>query len=92
MSDFLEPRNIQIDFFLDGKKYAMRHSVHVPSIGDEVRFRGIAYEVVYRIWIYDEQYPRVALQMTKVKAVNSDRPRRTKLSPAPPPAQPEAGE
>ena len=58
---------IHIDFFLDDGHHAMRYSTHVPVIGDEVRFNGIAYMVVYRIWLYDEAKPRVALRIEKVK-------------------------
>lgn len=62
-----EIEKISIGFFLeDGSQYANRHSIHVPAIGDEVRFKNVVYKIGYRIWIYDEKYPRVALQMEKV--------------------------
>ena len=70
MTDFLDPRiaeKIQVDYFVGGKKYAMRQSVHVPAIGDEVRFHNVAYKVVYRIWIYDEDKPRAALKLERVE-------------------------
>ena len=58
---------IRIDFWINNQvPFAMRSSIHVPAIGDEVRFDGGAYKVVYRIWIYDEKYPRVALNIKKV--------------------------
>jgi uncharacterized protein (UPF0218 family) len=70
MTDYLDPRiaeKIRVDFFINGKKYAMRQSAHVPTIGDEVRFHNIAYKVVYRIWIYDEKEPRAALEIEQVQ-------------------------
>lgn len=59
---------IYVDYYLEnGEKYAHLYEKHIPCIGDEVRFRGIAYKVYYRIWIYDEKQLRVAIQMKEVK-------------------------
>lgn len=58
---------IQVDFYCENKKYAERYLYHVPIIGDEVRFKGVAYKVVYRIWTYDEDFPRVAMSIKKVE-------------------------
>ena len=61
------PVEIQIDFYFEGKRHAQRYGTHVPIIGDEVRFNNVAYKIEYRIWIYDEEYSRVALEMKQVK-------------------------
>lgn len=63
------PVDIQIDFYADGALFARRLGAHVPVIDDEIRFNGTAYRVDYRIWIYDEEYPRVALHIVKIKKV-----------------------
>lgn len=64
----MDESRIEIEFWIDNKvRYALQNRNHVPMIGDEVRFKQIAYKVIYRIWTYDEKYPRVILNMTKVK-------------------------
>ena len=77
---------IQIDFWIKNKqKYAIRYSDHVPQIGDEVRFKGVAYKVTYRIFIYDEEYDRIALNIVPVaKARNRKSQNETTKSNTPP--------
>ena len=58
---------ISIEFWIYDHIHAQRFSSFVPSIGDEVRFKDVAYKVIYRIWIYDDKYPRVALNMEAVE-------------------------
>jgi len=57
---------IKVEFWIDDHVHALRHTRFVPAIGDEVRFNNIAYKVIYRIFIYDEEYPRVALNIEAV--------------------------
>jgi hypothetical protein len=59
--------DIQVEFWIDDHIHAIRHTSLVPVIGDEVRFRDIVYKVHYRIWIYDDKLPRVAINMEKVE-------------------------
>ena len=40
---------------------------HIPIIGDEVRIDDQAYKVRYRIFIFDEEIPRVALDVEAIK-------------------------
>jgi hypothetical protein len=65
----LNKLQIRIDFFWKGTQYAQRSSIHVPAIGDEVRFNGVVYKIVHRIWFYDGELPRVAISMKKIKRV-----------------------
>lgn len=59
---------INTEFFLNGKySLARRYLLFLPSIGDEVRFDGVAYRVTHRIFTYDEESPRVAVNTVKVK-------------------------
>ena len=58
---------ITTEFWIDNHIYAQRFSSFVPSIGDEVRFKNIAYKIHYKIWIYDDKYPRVAFNMEAVE-------------------------
>ena len=53
-----------VEFYLDEKLFAARTmSVLVPQGGDEVRFHGICYEVVRRVFLYDESVPMIALDI-----------------------------
>lgn len=63
------PHGVLVEFWLDDKPYAARtdKTGHVPAIGDEVRFKGVAYKIIYRIWIYDETRERVALNMERLE-------------------------
>jgi hypothetical protein len=69
---------IRIEFWIDDHIHALRFSTIVPAIGDEVRFNNIAYKIIYRIFIYDEDLPRVAMNMeaviSKPKKKNRSRP------------------
>ena len=58
---------ITTEFWIDDHVHAQRVSSFVPSIGDEVRFNDVAYKIIYKIWIYDERYPRVAFNMEAVE-------------------------
>ena len=58
---------IRIQFWIDDHVHAERYSLIVPAIGDEVRFNDVAYKVFYRIFIYDEPAPRVAVNMEAVE-------------------------
>lgn len=62
--------SIRVDFWLDDKTlYAMEYTRYVPQKGDEVRFKGVVYKITYRIFIYDEKYPRIAVNMKMVPRV-----------------------
>lgn len=53
-----------VEFYLDNELFAARTlSVILPLVGDEVRFKGICYEVVRRVFLYDESIPMVALDI-----------------------------
>jgi hypothetical protein len=58
---------IRIQFWIDDHVHAERYSLIVPTIGDEVRFNDVPYRVHYRIFIYDEPAPRVAINMEAVE-------------------------
>jgi len=58
---------IKIEFWIDDHIHAIRYSLIVPVVGDEVRFYNVAYKVHYRIFIYDEPDPRVAVNMEAVE-------------------------
>ena len=58
---------IRIQFWVDDHVHAERYSLIVPAIGDEVRFNDVPYKVHYRIFIYDEPAPRVAINMEAVE-------------------------
>jgi hypothetical protein len=58
---------MRIQFWIDDHVHAERHSLIVPAIGDEVRFNDVAYKVHYRIFVYDEPTPRVAINMVAVE-------------------------
>jgi hypothetical protein len=58
---------IRIEFWIDDHIHAIRYSIVVPTIGDEVRFNDVAYKIHYRIFIYDEPSPRVAVNMEAVE-------------------------
>lgn len=63
----MEQEIIQVEFWINDHIHAMRHTSLIPSIGDEVRFKNIAYKLHYKIWIYDDKYPRVAFNMQEVR-------------------------
>lgn len=67
MNETILLAQITTDFYLDGKRYAQRQSLYVPCVGDEVRFHDVVYEIVHKIWIYDEERPRVAMTMEQVQ-------------------------
>lgn len=58
---------IKIEFWIDDHIHAIRYSLIAPVIGDEVRFNGVPYKVHYRIFIYDEPAPRIAVNMEAVE-------------------------
>jgi hypothetical protein len=65
-SEMIDQETIQVEFWIDDHIHAMTHTSLVPMIGDEVRFSDVAYKIHYRIWIYDDVRPRVALNMEEV--------------------------
>jgi hypothetical protein len=61
-----DTNSIEVDFLLDGMAYAGRSVVHVPSVGDHVRFHGVLYAVTGRLWMYDVAPVSVALVIEHV--------------------------
>ncbi len=61
---------VRIHYVLKNKIYAQRVVSHVPSKGDEVRFKGITYKIILIVWCMDEENSaneRVNIQIEKVK-------------------------
>lgn len=64
----LDPR-IRLRYFIGSKLYTERLRLHIPRIGDEVRFDGVVYTILQLIWIEDlnEANFHIALTIEKTK-------------------------
>lgn len=56
---------IEMIFWLNDERYAERYEEKVPSIGDKVRFKGIIYAVIDKIWAYDIGTPIIDIIIEK---------------------------
>lgn len=59
--------SMKVEFWIDDHIHAIRHTRFIPAVGDEVRFDDVVYKIHYRLFVYDEKYPRVALNMEKLE-------------------------
>lgn len=57
---------ILINYYLKDKGFASRERRHVPRVGDEIRFQQIVYRVLRVVWIEDQEYPSVAIDIIAV--------------------------
>lgn len=60
--------SIEVSFFLDNRPYASRsYGVAISAVGDEVRFKGVVYQILQRIWIEDGEHRHVAVTIEPLK-------------------------
>ena len=64
---------VKVQFFLDNRRFALRHLITIPRINEEVRFNDVIYKVLHIIHIYDEQDLRVAISIQKIQQRHQNR-------------------